>query len=75
MHNTSHNANSACSPSEEEYKISFFWRRDFSKSLHSVAVFILLCLCVFSFPRRPIQHFISPQCQYHIVFNPVTALP
>lgn len=61
--------------SQGEYKISFFWCRDLEKSFHSVAVFISLSLCVFSFPRRPIQHFISPQCQYHIVLDPVTALP
>lgn len=29
----------------------------------------------FRSPRRPIQHFISPRCQYHIVLDPVTALP
>lgn len=61
--------------SQGEYKISFFWCRDLEKSLHSVAVFIWRSLCVFSFPRWPIQHFISPQCQNHIVLDPVTALP
>lgn len=36
--------------SQEEYKISFFWCRDLEKSLHSVAVFIWLSLCVFVSP-------------------------
>lgn len=32
-------------------------------------------LCVFSFPRQPREHFISPWCQRRVVSDPVTALP